>query len=420
MHKDIPVADMDMITSNGSLVDITQIHNIKHAPVGTATESNIGPSNLDKWLTARSIPASRQNLDELLQELRITNSSALALKSYGVSLSDHYWLKPTNQKLTWEQVNFYENDFSDDIGEFLIQGMHLSELDLDVRSPDNNANGVLKKKWVIQEDKRILMKGGYEHQYQEPFNEIIASNIMERLNIPHTSYKLGVSDRKPYSFCDNFTTINIEYVTAHNIMDAGYYIGKLKTLDPMPIQERLPHMLKSCEALGIENAQHYFNQMMVIDYLIANTDRHFTNFGFLRDSNTLEWEGFAPIFDSGTSLWNRGKEWHEGDRCRTFARSHSDQIKLITDLSWYEPISQAELAETVTETLSLNKRIGPKRRDAITKAVIWKSGELTQLKKELLNPTVQVKQPKVNTSPTHEVQDFMDTLDMSYPDDSDF
>lgn len=43
--------------------------------------------------------------------------------------------------------------------------------------------------------------------------------------------------------------------------------------------------------------------MMLLDYLICNQDRHFGNFGAIRDAVTLEWVGFAPIFDSGTSLW---------------------------------------------------------------------------------------------------------------------
>ena len=43
--------------------------------------------------------------------------------------------------------------------------------------------------------------------------------------------------------------------------------------------------------------------MIVIDYLLANTDRHYNNFGAIRNANSLEWIGSAPIYDSGTSLW---------------------------------------------------------------------------------------------------------------------
>ena len=44
------------------------------------------------------------------------------------------------------------------------------------------------------------------------------------------------------------------------------------------------------------------SQMIVLDYLIANEDRHQNNFGLIRNANTLEWIGPAPIFDSGSSM----------------------------------------------------------------------------------------------------------------------
>jgi hypothetical protein len=32
-------------------------------------------------------------------------------------------------------------------------------------------------------------------------------------------------------------------------------------------------------------------------------DRHYTNFGFVRNAETLEWIGTAPLFDCGASMW---------------------------------------------------------------------------------------------------------------------
>lgn len=63
------------------------------------------------------------------------------------------------------------------------------------------------------------------------------------------------------------------------------------------------HFLACCEKLGIPDVPERLQQMMILDYLICNQDRHFGNFGAIRDAVTLEWVGFAPIFDSGTSLW---------------------------------------------------------------------------------------------------------------------
>ncbi len=48
--------------------------------------------------------------------------------------------------------------------------------------------------------------------------------------------------------------------------------------------------------------------MLTLDYIIANGDRHYNNFGFIRNAETLEWQGLAPIFDSGASLWHNTQE----------------------------------------------------------------------------------------------------------------
>ena len=48
--------------------------------------------------------------------------------------------------------------------------------------------------------------------------------------------------------------------------------------------------------------------MIVLDFIIANEDRHFNNFGLVRNAVTLEWIGAAPIFDCGTSLWYNTQE----------------------------------------------------------------------------------------------------------------
>lgn len=50
--------------------------------------------------------------------------------------------------------------------------------------------------------------------------------------------------------------------------------------------------------------QQFVDYLLVFDYLMANTDRHFGNFGVIRNVNTLEWICPAPVFDSGTSLWH--------------------------------------------------------------------------------------------------------------------
>ena len=80
--------------------------------------------------------------------------------------------------------------------------------------------------------------------------------------------------------------------------------------------------------------------MIVLDYLIANEDRHYNNFGALRNAETLEWIGMAPIYDSGSSLGYNKVERRiyacEDIECKPFKKHHEEQLKLVRDFSWID------------------------------------------------------------------------------------
>ena len=112
------------------------------------------------------------------------------MKCYGLSLSDHYWMKPNNLEISWKDVNFFTNDFSMDFGDLVFKNELSHTEDIDLMSPDNTSDGVLQKKWIISNEKRYLVKGGSGLYNQPPYNEIIACFIMERLKINHVAYSL--------------------------------------------------------------------------------------------------------------------------------------------------------------------------------------------------------------------------------------
>jgi len=211
---------------------------------------------------------------------------------------------------------------------------------------------------------------------------------MKRLGIECTSYcQIFIKD-KAYSVCENFTNINTEYITASRLYDC-----QKKPNHNSDYQ----HLLNCCEKIGIANITDHIDRMLVVDYLIANTDRHWSNFGFIRDANTLEYLKFAPIFDNGTSLWH-DKYSTAGDvDTLTFPGPHSKQIKLVKDLSWYEPIPKTELYDIITSTLSKSSHphMNEERITMIAEGVAGKSEFITDLKRELSPTTIPVKKPAI-------------------------
>jgi hypothetical protein len=43
--------------------------------------------------------------------------------------------------------------------------------------------------------------------------------------------------------------------------------------------------------------------MIMIDFITTNADRHWDNFGILRDPDTLKFVSMAPIYDNGNSMF---------------------------------------------------------------------------------------------------------------------
>ena len=76
--------------------------------------------------------------------------------------------------------------------------------------------------------------------------------------------------------------------------------------------------MKACleyyEKLGPE-AYEEIKSMLVFDAVIYNEDRHFGNFGVLRNNHSGELLGAAPVFDNGLSLFNFAmpEDWKDLD-----------------------------------------------------------------------------------------------------------
>ena len=331
MHKDIPVADLTLDEATSSIQRVDELLHGEHLPVGIPVQHGVADrAALNEWWEDRSIPASRSGLREALETMGVASSKLLLSRCYGLSLSDHYWIKPAGSGLTWSQVNFFENSFSEDVGDALF-GTPVRKEGFDFSSPDNTSDGFLKKRWKIIDGKRCLIKAGSPPFQQQPFNEVIASRMADRWGIPHIPYTLLWDDGLPYSVCEDFVTPDTELVPAWRVMQTQKKGNQTSVYQ---------HYRNCCEKLGVPGTTHALDQMLVLDYLIANEDRHFNNFGLLRNPDTLEWLGPAPIYDSGSSLgYDKLTPQIRSGRnvtCKPFKKTHQDQLRLVISFDWLD------------------------------------------------------------------------------------
>ena len=367
MHKCFAVAELVFDETTGSIIKTGTVYDRDRLPVGV-TERN-GKADrflLNEWWRNRSIPDTRQGIKDALYALEINNTQVLPLRSYGLSLSDSYWILPESSNINWYDLNFFDNAFSEDVGDVLF-GREKNIETFDFNSPDNTTDGYLRKRWKIANGKRCLIKGGSNPFRQQPFNEVIASKIMDRLGIDHVPYSIIWEDGEPYSVCEDFVTRDTELISAWRIM---------QTQKKDNSSSVYRHFVNCCKSLGAPDVVPALDRMIVLDYIIANEDRHLNNFGLLRNAETLEWLGFAPIYDSGSSLGYNSllSQIHteKNITCKPFKRRHEEQLKLVTSFDWIDFSKLSDAGDMVREVFSdpqAKELISENRKEAIAQMV---------------------------------------------------
>ncbi len=378
MNKNIEVLKFLYDKETHTITKIIRVIHPEHAPLGSIEyKTGITRKALNNWWKDRSIPASRSRFKEVMAEMDIHSSVELLERCFGLSLSDQYWVKEENSDIDWKDINFFENDFSEDMGKLLMGQIDYSDA-LDIFSPDNSSDGNLKKKWKIINGNRYLVKGGNSFNNQEPFNEVIATRLYELIlnKEDYVPYHLIQENDTFYSACPTMINTEEELVSA-------YYIDRM--IKQKGNDSLYHHFLESCKTLNIPNAKMQIDKMIVCDYIIANYDRHYRNFGAIRKIDTLEWKSIAPIFDSGSSLWAAQPTSAIGStyKCKPFKSSPEEQLDLVDDLAWLDITKLIGFELEVENILRMNPLLDNARIEAIIQQVRLRIERIVNLNSKL-------------------------------------
>ena len=365
MHLDTEVLELSVDEETGIFVSIVEYLDLKHLPLNLYVDSDkksyVDINGLNKWWLKRGIPERRDGLTPLMGYLRIQNRGRLQLMNNGLSLSDCYWIKRKGDPSKWDEVNFFVNTFSDDIGDIMFGGRNKPADKINIMSPDLSTNGWLKKTWKIDKGIRYLLKSGSFPNYQEPINEILATKLLESLNlIPYVPYSLGRIEKHTVSVCRNFIENGFEFVPASTIY---------KTTPRKKDETIYDHLMERCRHFGINNASDYVDRMLQVDFIMANTDRHLGNFGFIRNAQTLAFLGPAPLFDNGTSLWNQefmSKFTVEMNISKPFDSLQVEQIKHVNKFH-ITPEMLSSVPELFDKVMDIKASLPASKRKQISK-----------------------------------------------------
>ena len=243
-----------------------------------------------KWLSKRTIPKNREMVMHILDALglEISDVKGIIDVCMGLSLNDSYWVVQKGFSGLFSEYNLYHNRFNNVLSFIAYVGHGDPIHDLGT-TPELTTGGMLRKSWNYSSINGIhLYKGGtsgFGNAGNEPYSEFYASQIAERMGLNAVHYDLARWHGILASKCKLFTDIDTSYIPIGRIVKTG----------------GIDACLNYYRELG-ENFYQELASMLVFDAVILNEDRHFGNFGVLRDNHTGEIIAPAPIFDNGISL----------------------------------------------------------------------------------------------------------------------
>lgn len=252
----------------------------------------LSSEGLVKWLKHRTIPKNRAYVHSFLSKcgLNINRPMAIIRVSKGLSLNDCYWVVEEGFEGKYDKYNLYDSRFSQVLALIAFTGYGSSIRTSLASCPEFTTNGMLPKCWRRKDGKILLYKGGTSgasNTGNEPYSEYYAYQVAKTLGINAIEYGLSRWENNLCSTCELFTSKEYSFLPVGRIVTTG---GMTAVRDYY-------------ESLG-ENFIDALNDMLVLDAVIMNTDRHFGNFGFMVDNKTNKIVAPAPLFDHGNSLLN--------------------------------------------------------------------------------------------------------------------
>ena len=328
------------------------------------------PESLSKWLRHRTIPKNRAYVHSLLAKCGLNLNRPMTIISVckALSLNDCYWVAEDGDTSTFAKINLYDNPFSNVLAALAFTGYGSSIRSSLTSSPEFTTNGMLRKCWRRISGKIYLYKGGTEGASNtgfEPYSEFYAAQVAQAMGINAIPYGLSKWKGTLCSTCELFTSKDYAFLPVGRLVTRGGFKAVTEYY-----QQLGPTYLA---ALG---------DMVILDALICNVDRHFGNFGFLIDNKTNQIVSPAPLFDHGNSLFNfAGQDAWESDESleayieTLFPSVYDDFIG--TAKAWMTPEHRQQLRHLLQFRFKKHSRYNlPEKRLRMIEAQIQKRAKI--------------------------------------------
>ena len=147
-------------------------------------------------------------------------------------------------------------------------------------------------------------------------------------------------------------------------------------------------LITRCEELGIPNASEDLLKMLLLDFIIANEDRHTYNISFIRETESRKWIGVAPVYDSGKSMFLNKLDFEISMTSsfripsKPFAGTQINQFNLLPFEQLYGKIDLEKLSgidKWYSKLLSKLVRISDDKKAALVEVLMQRITETASL-----------------------------------------
>jgi hypothetical protein len=238
--------------------------------------------DVEGWLIGRAIDSHRTNSRLLKKALRLSaaNDAELVLRVNAATVTDTYWFRECSVSLSWEDARFKANYFD----KLALRGDPDSFNLPYSPTPELTNIGSFEKCWRLENDKWWMIKQGNE---LERFSELFICGLGKALGFPMAEY---LPENGTIKSPDFTCGASVNYESAEGIVgdneDYGQNFEGLLALSPALAEQYL--------------------QIIYLDTICFNMDRHTKNYGVLRDVESGKILSMAPNFDNNISLFARG------------------------------------------------------------------------------------------------------------------
>lgn len=243
-------------------------------------------SHADQWLETRAIDSHRTNSRLLKKALRLAEKDDISTVIHvnGATITDNYWIRPLGAEITYEDVKFTDDYFSNLALRGTYNSFNRVAKSNRSKTPELTNVGSFEKCWKLCDGKWWMYK---KASHSEMFSELFVYELGKALGLNMAVYKRGDGFIKSLDFTDS-ASVNFEPASAFMGYNEDYFdvVKTLKIICP----EAIPDYVR----------------LIFMDTICANPDRHTNNFGLLRDTGTGKLLGLAPNYDNNMALISRG------------------------------------------------------------------------------------------------------------------